>query len=380
MDLGNIISFNAFINDIISEFKIKIYCTQEDFNEEYYIINALFKALMLFEIRDYYNIDYDPEIKQNIVKEINNVLEHGIIEDKLYNDGTYSFLQKLYGYQYIYFNTLARLKTNAKFNQIKNEANSSFYILIYLLFLKSLYSLRQDLVNKHQNTFLKILSDFDNLIPSKIFIKINYEMNHPRYIANCLLNVLLGVPSYNYSIVSNNNFYLCGEPREYDYSFNTLSNGNDIINPIFIDNNTKKSRTFWFTNNEIVIQNAELIDNRPGLCNIYVLEAGISPKFSYISDIESDNTKKEIIMNIPTNIKENNNKKLFKSLLPVQKKFIPLYLLEKQLGGKINDTYIFGDIVRGSKIRFDGDKNIIIRDRIVPEIQYFNNTGKGTLY
>lgn len=380
MDLGNIISFNAFINDIISEFKIKIYCTQEDFNEEYYIINALFKALMLFEIRDYYNIDYDPEIKQNIIKEINNVLEHGIIEDKLYNDGTYSFLQKLYGYQYIYFNTLARLKTNAKFNQIKNEANSSFYILIYLLFLKSLYSLRQDLVNKHQNTFLKILSDFDNLIPSKIFIKINYEMNHPRYIANCLLNVLLGVPSYNYSIVSNNNFYLCGEPREYDYSFNTLSNGNDIINPIFIDNNTKKSRTFWFTNNEIVIQNAELIDNRPGLCNIYVLEAGISPKFSYISDIESDNTKKEIIMSIPTNIKENNNKKLFKSLLPVQKKFIPLYLLEKQLGGKINDTYIFGDIVRGSKIRFDGDKNIIIRDRIVPEIQYFNNTGKGTLY
>jgi len=79
-------------------------------------------------------------------------------------------------------------------------------------------------------------------------------------------------------------------------------------------------------------------------------------------------------------VKENTNKKLFKSLLPVQKKFIPLYLLEKQLGGKINDTYIFGDIVRGSKIKFDGDKNIIIRDRIVPEIQYFNNTGKGKLY
>lgn len=380
MDLGNIINFNTFINNIISEFKIKIYCTQEDFNEEYYVMNALFKALMLFEIRDYYNIDYDPEIKQITINEINNVLDHGITKDSVYNDSTYDVLQKLYGYQHVYFNTLARLKTNTKFNQIKNEANSSFYILIYSLFLKSLYSLRQDLVNKHQDMFLKILSDFDNLIPNKIFIKINYEMNHPRYIANCLLNVLLGVPYYNCSVISDGNFYVCGEPRESDYSFNTLSNGNDIINPIFIDDNTKKSRTLWFVSNEIVIQNGELVDNRPELCNIYVLEAGASPKFSYVSDIESDNAKKGIIMGIPTNIKENNNKKLFKSLLPVQKKFIPLYLLEKQLGGKINDTYVFGDIVRGSKVKFDGDKNIIIRDRIVPEIQYFNNTGKGTLY
>ena len=204
-------------------------------------------------------------------------------------------------------------------------------------------------------------------------------MKNPKIIYNCLLNILLGIPSFDYSSVCNNNFYLGNNLNQADFSPSVLSNG-DIINPIFVDDNTNKSRTFWFVSNEMTIRNGELIDNRPGLCNIYAVKAGEVPKFSYISDVESDNKRKEIILNVPTNIREKSNKKLFKSLLPVQKKFIPLYLLEKQLGGKIKDTYIFGDIVRGSKIKFDGDKNIIIRDRIVPEIQYFNNTGKGKLY
>ena len=378
MDFSNIIEFNAFINNIISEFKIKFYHTEEDFNEEYYILNALFKALMLFEIRDYYNIECDSEVKQSIIKEINNILDHGVTKN-YYNDGTYWFLSKLYSYRYQDFETLTRLQKNVEFNRIKTEAPASFYILIFSLYLKSLYSLNQNLVNTRQNIFIKILSDFDSLVPSKIFIKMNCEMNNAKIIYNCLLNILLGIPSFDYSAVCNNSFYLGSSLTQADFSINVLSNG-DIVNPIFIDNNTNKSRTFWFVSNEMVIQNGELIDNRPGLCNIYTVKAGEVPKFSYISDVESDTKKKEIVLNIPTNIKEKSNKKLFKSLLPVQKKFIPLYLLEKQLGGKINDTYIFGDIVRGSKIRFDGDKNIIIRDRIVPEIQYFNNTGKGKLY
>ena len=378
MEFSNLIEFNTFINDIISEFKIKIYHTKENFNEEYYILNTLFKALMLFEIRDYYNIECDPEVKQSIIKEINNILDHGVTRN-YYNDETYWLLSKLYSYRYQEFETLTKLQKNFEFNKFKTEAPASFYILIHSLFLKSLYSLKQNLVNAHQDTFIKILSDFDNLIPNKMFVKINYEMNNPKIINNCLLNILLSFLYCNYTTVSNNDFYLGNNLSQADFSFDVLSNG-DIINPIFIDNNTNKSRTFWFVSNEMVIQNGELIDNRPGLCNIYTVKAGEVPKFSYISNVESDTKKKEIVLNISTNIKEKSNKKLFKSLLPVQKKFIPLYLLEKQLGGKINDTYIFGDIVRGSKIRFDGDKNIIIRDRIVPEIQYFNNTGKGKLY
>ena len=35
MEFDNLIEFNAFINHIVSEFKIKIYHTEEDFNEEY---------------------------------------------------------------------------------------------------------------------------------------------------------------------------------------------------------------------------------------------------------------------------------------------------------------------------------------------------------
>ena len=378
MEFSNLIEFNTFINDIISEFKIKIYHTKENFNEEYYILNTLFKALMLFEIRDYYNIDYSLEVKQSIIKEINNILDHGVTRN-YYNDETYWLLSKLYSYRYQEFETLTKLQKNFEFNKFKTEAPASFYILIFSLFLKSLYSLKQDLVNVHQDTFIKILSDFDNLIPNKMFVKINYEMNNPKIINNCLLNILLSFLYCNYTTVSNNDFYLGNNLSQADYSLSTLSSG-DVVNPIFIDDNTKKSRTFWFVSNEMAIQNGELVDNRPGLCNIYVLKAGVIPKFNYVSNIESNNAKKDIVIKIPTNIKENTNKKLFKSLLPVQKKFIPLYLLEKQLGGKINDTYIFGDIVRGSKIKFDGDKNVIIRDRIVPEIQYFNNTGKGKLY
>jgi len=379
MDFSNIIEFNTFINHIISEFKIKFYHKSEDFDENYYAINALFKALMLFEIRDYYNIEYDLEIKQTIIKEINNILDHGVTKNYYDVNTTYGLLNDLYSYRYPHFNTLTKLQNNIEFNKFKDEVPASFYILIHSLFLKSLYSLDQKLVNDHQCIFTKILSDFDNLIPSKIFIKINHEMSNPKVINNSLLNIILSFTAYEYSLASDESFYLSNRSTIADYSLSTLSSG-DVVNPIFIDDNTKKSRTFWFISNEMAIQNGELVDNRPGLCNIYVLEAGIIPKFNYVSDIESNNAKKDIAIRIPTNIKENTNKKLFKSLLPVQKKFIPLYLLEKQLGGKINDTYIFGDIVRGSKIKFDGDKNIIIRDRIVPEIQYFNNTGKGKLY
>lgn len=233
MEFGNLIEFNAFINHIVSEFKIKFYHKSKDFDENYYAINALFKALMLFEIRDYYNIEYDLEIKQTIIKEINNILDHGVTKNYYDVNTTYGLLNDLYSYRYPHFNTLTKLQNNIEFNKFKDEVPASFYILIHSLFLKSLYSLDQKLVNDHQCIFTKILSDFDNLIPSKIFVKINHEMNNPKVINNSLLNVILSFTAYEYSLASNESFYLGNRSTIADYSLSTLSSG-DVVNPIFI--------------------------------------------------------------------------------------------------------------------------------------------------
>ena len=78
-------------------------------------------------------------------------------------------------------------------------------------------------------------------------------MSSPKVINNSLLNIILSFTAYEYSLASDESFYLSNRSTIADYSLSTLSSG-DVVNPIFIDDNTKKSRTFWFISNEMAIQ------------------------------------------------------------------------------------------------------------------------------
>lgn len=67
----------------------------------------------------------------------------------------------------------------------------------------------------------------------------------------------------------------------------------------------------------------------------------------------------------------------FKSILPITKKYIPLYLLNDKLNCRIDNSYIKGSYrIKEKYIR--KDNNIFIRKNIVhPRINYLNKSGEG---
>lgn len=380
MRIGKIIEYNKNASTIAHEFKINPYCDASNFDKKYFYLNYIFKNLMIFEIKKYFKINVSMIHSFELVKFANIIMDRDLDETEIEN---FRILCNTIANRHNEGSTFERIYLvceNQIFKDIVKD-DRSFYILIFSIFLKVLYSLNYDLILKNQDIFLKILRDFDTLIPDQVRFDIKEEpfKNYTIY-NNCLLNYTISRFIYNCNLFSNNDFYIAD--IKYDSNKENLRNNEfPIINPIFIDKKTNSSKTIWILDSKIVIENGEELEqySDSNFC-VYLLEKNIVPKFIYLENSEENKNKGELEITIPSNLTKTNKNKLFKSMLPVQNKFIPLYLLEKELSGKINNTYIFGNIIRGSKVHYDGDKSIIIRDRIVPEIQYYNKSGKGKLY
>lgn len=379
MRIGKIIEYNKRASIIAHEFKINPYCDASNFDKKYFYLNYIFKNLMIFEIKKYFKVNVSMMHSLEFIKFANLIMDRDLDGIEKENFTTLCNKTANSHNEGSTFERLYPVYENQNFKDIVKD-DRSFYIFIFSIFLKVLYSLNYNLILKNQDMFLKILRDFDTLIPDQIRLDIKDSFKNYTAYNNCLLNYTISRFIYNCNLISDNDFYIADV--KYDSNKENLRNNDfPIINPIFIDKRTNFSKTIWILDSKIVIENGEELEqySDSNFC-VYLLEKNIVPKFIYLEDSEENKNRGELEITIPSNLTKRNKNKLFKSMLPVQNKFIPLYLLEKELSGKINNTYIFGNIIRGSKVHYDGDKSIIIRDRIVPEIQYYNKSGKGKLY
>lgn len=206
---------------------------------------------------------------------------------------------------------------------------------------------------------------------NKIFI---YDDDRTRkqylYDGNILNNVI------QRNIFKNHNVYtvLNLQPNNYcNYHFEIAYSGELM---------KKNSNYIILLNNIFTIKNGQCIISNDNY-SLYKFKYNELPiienkllfenKKSDHKNIINDN---DIIIDINLNYNKLDSSN-FKSILPITKKYIPLYLLNDKLNCRIDNSYIKGSY-RTKEKYIRKDNNIFIRKNIVhPRINYLNKSGEG---
>lgn len=151
---------------------------------------------------------------------------------------------------------------------------------------------------------------------------------------------------------------------------------NDIvINPQPKDLNHGEEKYIIFIDSKVDISNGELIGEREG---IKVFSLTDIPEFVYANNTNyNDYLDEAVDIQFSTGeIKE----KPFNSLLPVDKKYIALYMLSDKLKNKIAGNYIVGGSKKFTNFEYIGDNKFKSTESGRPYINYINKIEKGNLY
>ena len=151
---------------------------------------------------------------------------------------------------------------------------------------------------------------------------------------------------------------------------------NDIvINPQPKDLNRGEEKYIIFIDSKVDISNGELIGEREG---IKVFSLTDIPEFVYANNTNyNDYLDEAVDIQFSTGeIKE----KPFNSLLPVDKKYIALYMLSDKLKNKIAGNYIVGGSKKFTNFEYIGDNKFKSTESGRPYINYINKIEKGNLY
>lgn len=206
---------------------------------------------------------------------------------------------------------------------------------------------------------------------NKIFI---YDDNRTR--RQCLYNgnILENIVQRN--ILKNKNIYtiLNLQPDSYcNYGFEIDYSG-DLMR--------KSSNYIILLSNIFTIKNGQCIlsSDNYGLYKFKYNELPVLENKSLFENKKVNNEKiindNDIIVNINLNYNKLDSSN-FKSILPITKKYIPLYLLNDKLNCRIDNSYIKGSYREKEKY-IRKDNNIFIRKNIVhPRINYLNKSGEG---
>lgn len=148
-----------------------------------------------------------------------------------------------------------------------------------------------------------------------------------------------------------------------------------IINPQPKDLNRGEDRYIIFIDSKVDISNGELIGEREG---IKVFSLNDIPEFVYANNTNyNDYLDEAVDIQFSTGeIKE----KPFNSLLPVDKKYIALYMLSDKLKNKIAGNYIVGGSKKFTDFEYIGNNKFKSVESGRPYINYVNKVEKGNLY
>lgn len=146
------------------------------------------------------------------------------------------------------------------------------------------------------------------------------------------------------------------------------------VNPQPLDINRGENKFIIFVDSKVDISNAQLIGEREG---IKVFSLTDIPEFIYSNANYIDYLDEAIDIEFTTGeIKD----KPFNSLLPVDKKYIALYMLSDKLKNKIAGNYIVGGSKKFTNFEYIGDYKFKSVESGRPYINYVNKIEKGNLY
>lgn len=147
------------------------------------------------------------------------------------------------------------------------------------------------------------------------------------------------------------------------------------INPQPRDLDRGEERYVIFVDGKVDISNGELIGEREG---IKVFSLNDVPEFVYANNTNyNDYLDEAVDIQFSTGeIKE----KPFNSLLPVDKKYIALYMLSNKLKNKIAGNYIVGGSKKFTDFEYIGGNKFKSVESGRPYINYVNKVEKGNLY
>lgn len=144
----------------------------------------------------------------------------------------------------------------------------------------------------------------------------------------------------------------------------------------------KSSNYIILLSNIFTIKNGQCIlsSDNYGLYKFKYNELPVLENKSLFENKKVNNEKiindNDIIVNINLNYNKLDSSN-FKSILPITKKYIPLYLLNDKFNCRIDNSYIKGSYREKEKY-IRKDNNIFIRKNIVhPKINYLNKSGEG---
>jgi hypothetical protein len=157
--------------------------------------------------------------------------------------------------------------------------------------------------------------------------------------------------------------------ESYDFNYMRFSN------PQPKDLNHGEEKYIIFIDSKVDISNGELIGEREG---IKVFSLTDIPEFVYANNTNyNDYLDEAVDIQFSTGeIKE----KPFNSLLPVDKKYIALYMLSDKLKNKIAGNYIVGGSKKFTNFEYIGDNKFKSTESGRPYINYINKIEKGNLY
>ena len=145
------------------------------------------------------------------------------------------------------------------------------------------------------------------------------------------------------------------------------------VNPQPLDINRGENKYIIFVDSKVDITNGELIGEREG---IKVFSLTDIPDFVYSNANYSDYLDEAIDIEFTTGeIKD----KPFNSLLPVDKKYIALYMLSDKLKNKIAGNYIVGGSKKFTNFEYIGNNKFKSVESGRPYINFVNKIEKGNL-
>lgn len=343
-----IIEYLGYDIDVFEKQKIFIECLSNDskINEE--ILNEFINLTQLYKN----NFEFKSKLNYLYQKINNSNIEYYTFWNTLYWK-ILLFFRKIDSNipnlkQYINFKELNILEN--PFDVLQNYEHTAFDIennedlkLYYNIYLKNnkIFIYDDDRTNKqylYDGNILENIVQRDCFKKYDIYTTLNLQPSHYyNYKFEIIYSNDLIKKSSNYIILLSNIF--------------TVNNGQCILSA---DNYS----LYKFKYDELpIIENKLLFENK---------------KIDHKNVINNN----DIIVDINLNYNKLDSSN-FKSILPITKKYIPLYLLNDKLNCRIDNSYIKGSYrIKEKYIR--KDSNIFVRKNIVhPRINYLNKSGEG---
>lgn len=367
--------FNSLFAKYFPDLKIKeyYYCRRgvsfySQILIRFFIIDRICKRLDVFET------EYENEMLYRHLEEVNFTYEEKNDHER--------FEEVLMEYLVQFNNESIKKEFSNQIRLYSNflGENSLHRFIFYRSVIWEIYS---EIININVKTDDGFISDLSNVILSLCDYE-NIKFNPYSFVKNKIPRPAEFWISTDYDIVLFKNLKKIKDnikPLSFvsfysdEYYDRTIWADDIVINPQPKDLGRGEEKYIIFIDSKVDITNGELIGEREG---IKVFSLTDVPEFVYANNTNyNDYLDEAVDIQFSTGeIKE----KPFNSLLPVDKKYIALYMLSDKLKNKIAGNYIVGGSKKFTDFEYIGDNKFKSVESGRPYINYVNKIEKGNLY